>query len=191
MEFSDIEFPEIEWKPWQPVSRPELIAWTVFYVFTLWMYRPLGTHYLDAVHMITHEAGHPLFSYTHNLTLTVAGGTLLELFIPAALAWAFVVRGHTTGTAFCAFMFFNAFIGIGIYMADARAKVLPLVSLGASSDEEIGHDWEYLFEQSQLLRHDIQIGNFTRMIGYLGMAATIAWLAWMKKRLDDERAVPE
>jgi hypothetical protein len=171
---------------WQPVSKPELIAWTVFYIFTLWMYRPAGTHYLDAVHLITHEAGHPLFSYTRNLTLTILGGTLMQLFVPAALACTFALRRHTTGTAFCSFMFFNSFISVGIYMADARARVLPLVAPGMASDEIEDHDWNYLFEQAQLLRHDVQIGNFTRMIGYVGMAATIVWLAWMKKRLDED-----
>ena len=173
---------------WKPVSKAEWIGWTVFYVFTLWMYRPAGTHYLDAVHLVTHEAGHPLFSYTGNLTLTIAGGTILQLFVPAALAVTFAMRGHTTGTAFCAFMFFNSFINVGIYMADARARVLPLVAPGMASEDIQDHDWNYLFEQANLLRHDVQIGNFTKFLGYTGMIAVIVWLHWMKRRIEQARA---
>src|SRR2546430_1210365 len=110
------------WNEWKPVSKPELYGWTGFFVFTLWMYRPAGTHYLDAVHLVTHEAGHPLFGYSGNFTLTILGGTLLQLIVPAALAATFAYRGHTTGTAFCSFMFFNSFINVGTYMADARAR---------------------------------------------------------------------
>ncbi|SRR5579871_819121 len=170
---------------WKRVSKPAWIASTVFFIFTIWMYRPNGTPYLDAVHLVTHEAGHPLFSYLHNYVLTVAGGTIFQLFVPAALTIWFAYTGQTTGTAFCGFMFFNSFINIGTYMADARARVLPLVAPGMSSDEITEHDWNTLFEQANLLRHDVQIGNATKLIGYLGMVAMIVWLAWMKKNLDE------
>src|SRR5207247_10010850 len=93
------------WHEWNTVSKRELIACAVFYVFTFWMYRPSGTPYLDAVHLVTHEAGHPLFGYLGKYVLTIAGGTILELFVPLALTLTFAYRGHTTGTAFCAFMF--------------------------------------------------------------------------------------
>ena len=66
-------------------------------------------------------------------------------------------------------------------MADARARVLPLVAPGMASDEIQDHDWNYLFEQTQLLRHDVQIGRGTQTLGYVGMVAVIAWLIWMKK----------
>ena len=173
---------------WQRVSKPAWIGWTIFYVFTLWMYRPGGAHYLDAVHLVTHEAGHPLFSYLGSYVLTIAGGTIFQLFVPSALAVTFAYRGHTTGTAFCAFLFFNSFISVGIYMADARARVLPLVAPGMASDEIQDHDWNILFEQANLLRHDVPIGNATRMLGYVGMVAVIVWLSWMKKQLDDAPA---
>ena len=173
---------------WQRVSKAAWIGWVIFYVFTLWMYRTDGVHYLDVVHLVTHEAGHPLFSYTGNYVLTIAGGTILQLFVPAALTVFFAYRGQTAGTAFCAFMFFNSLINVGIYMADARARVLPLVAPWTSSDEIIDHDWNILFEQANLLRHDVQICNATRMLGYAGMVAMIVWLSWMKKRLD---AMPE
>ena len=174
---------------WKPVSKAEMIAWVVFYVFTLWMYRPNGTPYLDAVHLITHEAGHPLFGYTGNYVLTIAGGTILQLFVPAALALTFAYRGHVTGTTFCGFMLCNSLVNVGTYMADARARALPLVAPGMSSDEIQDHDWNILFEQANLLRHDVQIGNATKALGYLGMVAAVAWMCWFKKKLGEEKGI--
>ncbi len=172
---------------WKPVSKPELIGWLIFYGFTLWMYRPTGTPYLDAVHLVTHEAGHPLFGYLGNYVLTIAGGTILQLFVPLALALTFAYRGHVTGTTFCAFMFFNSFLNVGTYMADARARALTLVAPGVSSDEIVDHDWGILFEQANLLRHDVQIGNATRALGYLGMIVVVGWLVWMWNQLREEQ----
>jgi hypothetical protein len=170
---------------WQPVSKAAWIAWVLFYVFAIWMYRPDGTHFLDGGHLVVHEAGHLLFSYTHNYILTVAGGTIFQLFVPAAVAVGFAYRGQVPGTAFFAFAFFNSFISVGNYMADARARALPLVAVGVSSDEITEHDWNTLFEQMNLLRHDVQIGGATRMLGYIGMVAVIVWMSWMKKRIDE------
>ncbi|HTA59090.1 MAG TPA: hypothetical protein VK805_13085 [Candidatus Baltobacteraceae bacterium] len=56
-------------------------------------------------------------------------------------------------------------------MKDARAGALPLVN------SEIG-DWTLLFGQWNLLPSDLRIGQFTRDLGWLGMFATIAFLAY-------------
>jgi hypothetical protein len=55
-------------------------------------------------------------------------------------------------------------------MADARASALPLVG----GDEG---DWTILFGQWGLLLQDQKIGGIMRAIGWLGMLATMAWLA--------------
>ncbi len=160
---------------WQKVSKVGLIGWSLFFLYTIYKYQS-GIYYLDAVHMVTHEAGHPLFGYLGE-TLGVWGGTLLELIIPAGLAVSFAYRGQTYGTAFCSFMFFNACYGIGTYMADARDHALPLVSLGVEADsDEIGHDWTYIFGHLGLLEHDRQIGHFTHWIAFLGCLSVVSWL---------------
>ena len=60
-------------------------------------------------------------------------------------------------------------------MADARTSALPLVG----SEES---DWTILFTQWGLLAKDQQIGATTRALGWLGMLATVAWLAWRMRR---------
>ena len=108
--------------------------------------------------------------------IMVAGGTFLQLFVPFALAVWFAFQRQTPGTAFCAFFFFEQFLPIGIYMADARAQELPLLTVGDSDD--VIHDWFYLFSHAGVLEHDTQIGGTFRILGWMGMLGTVAWFAW-------------
>ena len=159
--------------PWQEVSRPALIGWPVFYalVLLLALTDDDGFLFIDNANLVVHEAGHLLFSYLGE-TLAVWGGTLFELFVPAALAVAFVFRRHLAGAAFCTFFFFENFLYIATYMADARRQELPLVSVGGGDTE---HDWFLIFSNLGVLNYDTTIAGITRAVGWLGMLATIAW----------------
>lgn len=161
---------------WKPVSKPAGIAWLVFYSLFL-LYAALSASnflLIDFANLAIHEAGHPLFS-PFGYTMTILGGTLAELIAPLACFSYFFVKRETTGAAFCAFWFFENFLYIGTYMADARTLSLPLVGSG-------DHDWEILFTQWNVLVHDVQIGHTTRFLGWLGMLTTLAWLAWRTYR---------
>ena len=157
---------------WKPVSRIASIAWLVVYALFL-LYAALdksGFLFLDYANLMIHEAGHPLFS-AFGYTMTILGGTLAELSVPLACFAYFFVKRETTGAAFCAFWFFENFLYIGVYMADARAEALPLVGSG-------DHDWNILFGQWGWLRYDVTLGHTTRFLGWLGMLFVLAWLAW-------------
>jgi len=125
---------------------------------------------LDHVNLVIHEGGHFFFGW-FGYTVGILGGTLGELLVPLFFAVYFFRRRDTAGTAFAAFWFFENFLYIGTYMADARTLALPLVGSGE-------HDWEILFGQWGLLTHDRAIGAATRQLGWLGMLASFAWLAW-------------
>src|SRR3954470_14733541 len=120
-------FPE-EGRLWQPVGRWAMIAWAFFYVVAMYLYVPYFPSYfpwLDAAHLVTHEAGHLIFGAFGNETFMVMMGTGFELLVPLMLAATFARKGHTTGTAFCMWGFFNALIGVSTYMKDARDKSIP------------------------------------------------------------------
>jgi hypothetical protein len=57
------------------------------------------------------------------------------------------------------------FLGIGNYIADARAQRLDLVAGGV-------HDWTYLLETTGLLIHDEGIGRAVQLLGCLIIAFT-------------------
>ena len=160
------------WSEVSPIGRWLLLgSLSAFFVYA-W-FNTSGFLFIDLANLVIHEAGHPLFGYLGE-TMGVWGGTLLELIVPAALALGFAYRRELTGAAFCAFFFFENFLYIGVYMADARAQALPLVTIGASA-EEAEHDWTHIFGQLGLLPHDVQIGHATRFLGWCGMLAVLVW----------------
>jgi hypothetical protein len=169
---------------WQSVSKPALIGWLAFYaLFLIYAARDIsGFLFIDNVNLAVHEGGHLLFGW-FGPTLGVWGGTLLELIVPALLTVYFALLGQTAATAFTAFFFFENFLYISVYMADARAQALPLVTVG---DPEYGeHDWFRIFSQLGLLRQDHAIAGVVKFIGWAGMLATVAWLARRYRRGTD------
>lgn len=173
----DLSFLENLKEEWKPVSKAAAIGWTIFYV--LFIFHALrargGFLLIDHVNLVIHEGGHLLFSVLGR-TLSLWGGTLLELLVPLALAVYFTFQRHTAGAAFASFFFFENFLYIGTYMADARSQGLPLVAVG--DVEEGFHDWFNIFSSLGLLTYDRTIGGTTRLLGWLGMLATVGWLLY-------------
>src|SRR5437660_2188220 len=177
-----MRIPEIDW---QPVSRVQLICWTVFYgLFLLYLALNWGQlTLLDNIHLVTHEAGHLLFGWLGE-TLGLWGGTLLQLLVPALLAMAFVIRREIPGVAFCVLAFFHSLSGVAIYMSDALRQELPLVTVGAPADEA-QHDWVRIFSQLGVLPHAIQIGNTVRLAAWAGLVLTLAWFSYRYYRQEN------
>ena len=173
----DLTFLESLQEDWKPVSKPAAIGWCIFY--GLFIFHALRAHggflLIDHVNLVIHEGGHLLFGWLGQ-TLSLWGGTLLELIVPFALAVYFTFSRHTTGAAFSSFFFFENFLYIGTYMADARSQGLPLVTVG--DPEEGGHDWFNIFSSLGLLPYDRTIGGMTRLAGWRGMLATVGWLIY-------------
>lgn len=167
---------------WQRVSRAVLIAWLVFYgLLLLQAARAKPGDYLlfDWVNFFPHEGGHFLFSYLGEM-MTILGGTLTQLLVPFLVTAYFVWYRKTPAVAFAAFWFFENFLNIGAYMADARIHMLPLVGPGGGDPES--HDWTNLFSMWNMLDQSEKIGRATRAAGWIGMLATCAWLVWMARR---------
>jgi hypothetical protein len=172
---------------WQPVARWALAGWVFFYLLFFYQaYCHQGPLLMiDLVFVPIHEGGHLLFRFFGGQWIDVAAGTGMQLFVPCALAVYFAFKRQITGTAFCAFFFFEQFLPIATYMADARAQVLQLVTVGDS--DFVIHDWNYLFSSVGLLNHDTQIAAVVRALGWLGMCAVVGWLIWRATRSSPSR----
>jgi hypothetical protein len=160
---------------WKPVSRFSGIAWLGVYALFL-LYAALdrsGFLFPDNVNLIIHEGGHFFFSW-FGRTIMILGGTLGELIVPLLCAVYFFMQRELFGVAFSSFWFFENFPYIGTYMADARAGILPLVGAG----DEPEHDWGTLFTQWGIITHDQNIGATVKLLGWVGMIGTVAWLAY-------------
>jgi hypothetical protein len=163
---------------WVPVHRAVLIGATAFYALFLFQVAQGNGffQYMDLVFIPIHEGGHLLFRFFGWELLAVAGGTLLQLAVPLMLAAWFIFKRQVPGTAFCIFFFFEQLLPIATYMADARAQELPLLTVGDA--DYVIHDWNYMFGALGVLDHDIQIASAVRMIGWIGMFATVGWFIW-------------
>jgi len=164
-------------KGWNRVPLAALAAWLVF--FGLFLYQAArGSGFLllmDTVLVPIHEGGHLLFQY-FGTTIGVAGGTFLQLFVPFALAAYFAYYREPQGVAFCSFFFFEQFLPVATYMADARAMQLPLLTVGDSG--YVIHDWHYLFSKLGVLQYDTVIAGWVRFAGWIGMIWVVLWLVW-------------
>ena len=176
--------------PWNPVPKYGVIALTLFftYSFFLLFQEPLYQLYppsnagnsfllgmISRVNLVFHEGGHWIFGVFGNRTLAILGGSLNQVLVPLIVTIAFWQRRDASGTAFGAVWMFINFLGVAIYMADAREPFLPLIG---NMDPYQSHDWINLFNHWDLWSVDTLIAKTTYTIGWIGMIATALWYAW-------------
>jgi hypothetical protein len=129
-----------------------------------------------------HEGGHILFRPFGDF-LHVAGGTIAQLGAPIISMVILLQQRDYFGITFCFGWLSTNLIAVGVYMADARAMALPLVSAegGGADNPVIIHDWNWLFGQLGLLGDDETIGLLTRGLGSASMLIALlggAWIMW-------------
>ncbi len=165
-----------DWRdaPWRKESRaPWIVSIVAYAAFMLYA----GAHsgqmlFVDNLTLVVHEGGHALLSWFGDKPC-LWGGTLLQLFVPVALAAGFFAQRHRPGVAFSLVMFCESLLYTSVYMADARAQELPLVTLGDSDNVE--HDFFRIFSDLGVLQHDTQIALTIRSIAWCGLVAITAW----------------
>jgi len=136
-------------------------------------------NFLHGVNLVFHEFGHPAFSLFGE-TLGILGGTLGQLLIPLIVTVAFWRKRDTLGVAVGAWWFFENFLDVAVYMADAKYLRLQLIGgLGLEA-----HDWRNLFLRWNVILHATQIAGATRALGWAGLIATWAWLGkrWLETK---------
>jgi hypothetical protein len=147
---------------------------------------PLYDSVFGALNLGLHEAGHLLFSWLPGRFLPVAGGTLLQLAAPVMAATMFVRQPDYFAVPVCGAWLAMNLYNVAAYMADARAQVLPLVTVG-DGDCIVCHDWAYLLGAVGLLRFDTALAWLVRLLAFVVMWVSIAAGAWMLRRMAAER----
>ncbi|PLX21282.1 hypothetical protein C0584_03085 [Candidatus Parcubacteria bacterium] len=124
--------------------------------------------------LIIHEAGHAILSITGSHQIIVLGGTLLQLIVPLVFIFYFIWKGHKYSSAIMLWWLGLSVSDMGVYMADAKLRALPLISGGVD-----GHDWNNLFGLWGLMKHSDSIGLFAIRLGYFIMSAAMLWALWI------------
>jgi hypothetical protein len=121
---------------------------------------------LDAVDLPIHETGHLVFSPLGEF-LQFLGGTLLQLAFPLAFVGYFLHRRDRYAAHVVLFWVAQNLWNISVYLADARARRLPLVGGGE-------HDWAYLLGRLGLLQQDQLLSDLVHGAGVV----LFAWAVW-------------
>jgi hypothetical protein len=136
----------------------------------------IADSFLHLVNLPFHEAGHLIFTPLGRF-MSVLGGSLTQLLIPAVCAGALLVQTRDPfGAACCTWWFGENLLDLAPYIADARS--LQLVLLGGRTGAEVeGHDWEFLLQSMGWLHLDRTLGLAAHRLGVLVMLAAVAWAA--------------
>ena len=138
-----------------------------------------------------HEIAHIATAFMPAL-LTALSGSASELLLGTALIiGAFATRCYFAAVI-CCLWFMLACQSVGIYMVDARAGRLNLVSLGGalSGSEDVIHDWEFIFGKLNLLQYDTLLGNALRGFGVIVGMAGLGFGAWLLVQMVGSKDAP-
>lgn len=136
---------------------------------------------LDFVNLPIHETGHLVFA-PFGETLTMLGGTLLQIAMPLLFAASFLRRRDEHAASVCIWWAGQSAINVGRYMADAIPMELPLVGGGE-------HDWNILFSQWDVLRQSMHYAHVTTISGMVVMLGAAGWGMLVALRAPTERRV--
>jgi len=167
---------------WEPVTTGRLIGFGIgagLFTLLILVSESGFVFLIDHANLLFHEAGHPIIGLFSN-RLEPYGGTIGQLVFPIVLTVSFWRKEQPLSFAGSLLWFFENWLNIARYMADARAQELPLVGGG-------DHDWNTIFGRWNLLAHDTQIASVVRCIGWIGLATVCAWVVWRWYRDRDSR----
>lgn len=143
-------------------GRVALIA-GLFLFYLQWFRKDKYFSFLDWVNLAFHEAGHVFLGFFGRF-ISMLGGTLFQLLIPALCLVHFRRKGANLGWQLCLFWIGQNLLNVSIYAGDAIDQALPLVGGGV-------HDWTYLLTETGLIAHT---GGVARSIFILG-SIVIFW----------------
>ena len=154
----------------------------ILWLYTAWIgvtqfKDPMSWNALQSLNLPIHEGGHLLFRSFGEL-LHVAGGTILQLAAPIFSMFMFLKQRDYFAITFCFGWLSTNLVSMSVYMQDARAQALPLVS-AEGGDGIIIHDWNWLFTKFGLINQCEGIGWLVRQSGHLSMLLCLAAGVWL------------
>ena len=142
-------------------------------VYLIFNSEAVMSSWLHGVSLAIHEAGHYFIFALAPEFLMILGGSLTQCVLPML----FVFQFWRTGQQFAVFatMFWVGYnvLDTAVYIADARAMLLPLLG-----GEAVIHDWNYLLTALNLLPADKFIAGIFWVIGSLCMLLSFLGCVW-------------
>ena len=147
-------------------NYPKLIFAVLMSIYFLWIaYAPLNGSFLDLVDLPIHEFGHILFRPFGEF-LTIAGGSLFQVIMPAIFVGYFVWNEKYYSAAIVLFWVGQSILNVFVYASDAVVMQLVLLG-GLTGSEGSFHDWNYLLTETGLIGSTKTVAGLIRFLGTL------------------------
>jgi hypothetical protein len=127
---------------------------------------------LDDLNLAVHEAGHLVFS-AFGETMTILGGSLFQVLVPAAFVAYFARTKQRYAAAVTMSWVAVNLLNVARYIGDARAQELPLLG-----GEDSIHDWWYLLINWDLLPRDLTIARWVHFAGAVAFLMALVGGGW-------------
>ncbi len=145
-------------------------AYSVYLVFNR---EAVMSSWLHGVSLAIHEAGHYFIFALAPEFLMILGGSLTQCVMPLLFVFQFWRTGQQYAVFATLFWVGYNVLDTAVYIADARAMLLPLLG----GDNSI-HDWNYLLNALNLLPFDGLIAGVFWVIGSLCMLFSFLGCVW-------------
>jgi hypothetical protein len=143
---------------------------------------------IGAMDLMIHEFGHVFFRPFGiaflGRTMVILGGSLMQVCVPLIFMFYFLRNREGArdphAAMVCLWWSSMNLLDVSVYCADARARVLMLIS-GETGQESEGHDWNNLLHIWHALDKDTVIAHRMRGVAWLACVVSIGmalWLAW-------------
>src|SRR5437867_5685025 len=154
-----------------------LVFWGMKFIATPMETNYVGGHFMHNINLPFHEAGHLVF-LPFGRFMTVLGGSLGQLLMPAICLGAFLFHNNAFGASAALWWFAESLMDLAPYINDARD--LELMLLGGVTGKEVeGHDWEYNLGHLGWLKYDHAIARDAYKLAILVMLLALIWGAYL------------
>ena len=157
---------------WGRLIAAILMAWYGWVCLT----RPGDWHFLDNVTLIIHEAGHVVFS-PFGWWLTIAGGSIFQVLVPVVFVVTFWRSGQRFAACVVALWVAASLFNLSVYVGDARARELPLLTDGNDPERE-SHDWYQLLNAAGWLARDRMLAGVVWFNGVMWYVLSVTGAVW-------------
>ena len=148
------------------INYPKLIFAILISIYFLTIaYTPLDGSFLDLVDLPIHETGHLLFRPFGEF-LTIAGGSLFQVIMPAVFVGYFWWNKKYYSAAIVLFWVGQSILNVFVYAQDAVVMQIVLLG-GLTGSEGSFHDWNYLLTETGLISSTKTIAGLIRLSGTL------------------------
>ena len=157
-----------------------IFIWGLKFIFTAMESNYLFDSIWHLINLPFHEFGHILFRPFGRL-MTSLGGSIAQVLMPVICLVVFLIKTRDTFAAsFTLWWTGQNFMDLAPYINDARSLTLPLLGGNTGRTSPYGfHDWEFILQETKLLRYDRVLANLADTFGTLLMICAFVWGAYI------------